>query len=73
MEMSREIAKKVLATVDAGLVQGLGSPVPGQMCVEAALNYALGREHSDNGLESSQGLQVAGREVAGAGGLEPRQ
>lgn len=47
MQLTREIARKVLATVDAGLVVGLGSPVPGQMCVEAAVNYALGDEHDD--------------------------
>ncbi len=48
MEPNREIAKKVLATVDAGLVHGLGSPIPGQMCVEAAVCYAFGLPHGDD-------------------------
>jgi hypothetical protein len=43
-----DIAKKVLETVDAGLVRGVGRPVPGQMCVEAAVVYALGEKHGDN-------------------------
>ena len=41
MELSREVALKVLQTVDAGLVRGVGKPVPGQMCVEAAVCFAL--------------------------------
>ena len=47
VKLNRAVARKVLATVDAGLVKGLGKPVPGQMCVEAAVNYALGRDHGD--------------------------
>lgn len=47
MEITRELAQKVLSVVDAGLASGLGKPVPGQMCVEAAVNYALGGEHND--------------------------
>jgi hypothetical protein len=46
--LTEEIAKRVLDTVDAGLCSGVGEPVPGQMCVMAAINYALGREHGDN-------------------------
>lgn len=42
-----EIARKVLTTVNAGLVSGLGRPVPGQMCVEAAVCYAMDLPHSD--------------------------
>src|SRR6476646_3663897 len=45
--VSREIAKKVLEVVDAGLVSGKGVPIPGQMCVEAAVCYAMGLPHSD--------------------------
>jgi hypothetical protein len=48
MELNREIAKKVLAAVDAGLVSGLGVQVPGKMCVEAAVCFALGLPHGDN-------------------------
>ena len=47
MQLSRELAAKVLQTVDAGLVSGVGNPVPGQMCVEAAVCYALGQPHGD--------------------------
>ena len=41
MEITREIAIKVRDTVDAGLVKGIGVQVPGQMCVEAAVCYAM--------------------------------
>ena len=47
-ELSRAVAKRVLDTVDAGLVRGMGEAVPGKMCVEAAVCYALGIPHSDN-------------------------
>ena len=47
MEMTRELAAKVLEIVDAGLVSGLGEAVPGKMCVEAAVCYAMGLPHSD--------------------------
>lgn len=42
------IAKKVLEVVDAGLSSGVGNPIPGQMCVEAAVCYALGLPHGDD-------------------------
>lgn len=48
IKIDESIAKKVLDTVDAGLSNGLGTPVPGQMCVEAAVCYALGLEHGDD-------------------------
>jgi hypothetical protein len=47
IEITTEIATKVLQVVDAGLVRGLGEPIPGQMCVEAAVCYAMGLPHSD--------------------------
>ena len=46
-EITREIAIKVRDTVDAGLVKGKGIQIPGQMCVEAAVCYAMGLPHSD--------------------------
>ena len=46
-EITREVATKVLEVVDHGLCEGKGVPVPGQMCVEAAVCYALGLPHSD--------------------------
>lgn len=42
-----EQARRVVEVVDAGLCSGKGVPVPGQMCVEAAVCYALGEDHSD--------------------------
>ena len=48
MELTEEIARKVLTTVDAGLVHGMGKPVAGKMCVEAAVCFALGLPHGDN-------------------------
>ena len=42
-QITREIAQKVLNTVDAGLTKGIGESIPGQMCVEAAVCFALGR------------------------------
>lgn len=41
------LAKRVLRTVDAGLCGGMGEPVPGEMCVEAAVCFAMGINHSD--------------------------
>ena len=48
IKLNLRIARKVLSTVDAGLVRGLGKPIPGQMCVEAAVNYAIGNKHGDD-------------------------
>lgn len=47
-EINLEVARKVLQTIDAGLVYGIGNPVPGQMCVEAAVCYALDLPHGDD-------------------------
>jgi hypothetical protein len=47
MEITEAVARKVLTVVDAGLVSGVGAPIPGQMCVEAAVCYALGLPHGD--------------------------
>ena len=46
--ITREIAQKVRDVVDAGLVSGIGKPKPGQMCVEAAVCFALGLPHGDD-------------------------
>ena len=45
--VNKGLARKVLSLVDAGLVKGLGVAEPGKMCVEAAVNYALGASHGD--------------------------
>jgi hypothetical protein len=48
VEINESIITKLLSTVDAGLCYGMGKPVPGQMCVEAAVCYSLGLPHSDD-------------------------
>ena len=48
IKITRAVAAKVLKVVDAGLSNGLGKPKPGEMCVEAAVCYALGLPHGDN-------------------------
>jgi hypothetical protein len=48
MIITAAIASRVLSVVDAGLVNELGKPTPGQMCVEAAVCYALGLPHGDD-------------------------
>lgn len=45
--VNKEFALKVLKVVDAGLIDGVGHPEPGKMCVEAAVAYASGEDHND--------------------------
>jgi hypothetical protein len=47
MKITKKVASKVLEIVDLGLCKGVGVPIPGQMCVEAAVCYALGEPHGD--------------------------
>jgi len=47
MNITKKFVQKLLSVVDQGLVNGIGQPVPGQMCVEAAVCYAQGLPHSD--------------------------
>ena len=47
VEITHAVARKVLNTVDAGLVLGVGKPILGQMCIEAAVCFALGEPHGD--------------------------
>ena len=47
LTITDELVQKIRTTVDAGLSHGLGRPEPGQMCVEAAVCYALGLPHTD--------------------------
>lgn len=42
-----DVGRKVLGVVDAGLVRGGGTAVPGRMCIENAVAYALGFEFND--------------------------
>ena len=57
MNIDLTVAKKVLSTIDAGLVRGVGNPIPGQMCVEAAVCYALDLPHGDDPGCVSAGLR----------------
>lgn len=45
--ITKAVAAKVLEVIDAGLSHGLGEPIPGKMCVEAAVSFAMGEEFSD--------------------------
>ena len=56
-QITIETAQKVLDVVDAGLVSGVGKPVPGQMCVEAAVCYAMGLPHGDDPTCVSRALR----------------
>src|SRR6187200_3736661 len=47
-QINENVARKVIEVVDAGLVSGVGNPVPGQMFVEAAVCYAMGLPHGDD-------------------------
>jgi hypothetical protein len=48
MQITQEIAAKVLTIVDKGLSSGLGIREPGEFCVEAAVCYALDLPHGDD-------------------------
>ena len=50
LPINESTVSSLLSVVDHGLVRGLGSPVPGQMCVEAAVCYSLGLPHGDDPL-----------------------
>lgn len=45
--ITRATAQRVLTMIDHGLSHGLGQPIPGQMCIEAAVSYALNQRHTD--------------------------
>jgi hypothetical protein len=47
-KIDESVAKRVLKVVDKGLVNGVGKPEPGRMCVEAAVCYAIGQKHDDD-------------------------
>jgi hypothetical protein len=46
-EITEEFVKKLIGILDAGLVCGVGRPKPGEMCVMAAINYAMDAPHGD--------------------------
>jgi len=45
--LTDEIRAKITSAIEAGLVSGVGNPVPGEMCIESAICYALGEPHGD--------------------------
>lgn len=47
MQITKDEASLVPEVVDYGLSSGLGYPIPGRMCIEAAVCYALGEPHGD--------------------------
>jgi len=47
VELNESLVRRLVSVVDAGLTSGLGEPIPGKMCVEAAICFALGEGHSD--------------------------
>jgi hypothetical protein len=48
MKILKKHITKLSNIIDKGLVRGLGKPVAGECCVEAAVCLALGLPHSDN-------------------------
>lgn len=47
-KLNPTIVLKLLNVIDQGLIAGLGKAIPGKMCVEAAVCYALGLKHGDD-------------------------
>ena len=47
MQITKELVTKINKLLDEGLVCGLGNPIPGKMCVEALICYALDLPHGD--------------------------
>lgn len=45
---TKEHAVKIVELLSYGLRCGLGTPEPGNMCIEAAVCFAMGLPHSDN-------------------------
>jgi hypothetical protein len=48
IKLTKRHARKINELLNYGLVSGLGSQRPGEMCVEAAVCCALGLPHGDN-------------------------
>lgn len=71
VKITRALAQNVLATIDAGLVRGLGEPVPGKMCVEAAVCYGLGLPHGDDPGCVATSLRVLQTRLNDAGWSSP--
>jgi len=48
IQITPELIQKINSLLDKGLIKGIGEPLPGQMCVEALICYALNLPHNDN-------------------------
>jgi hypothetical protein len=49
MKINEALAKRILEVIDVGLDHDIGDePVPGKICAEAAVCYALGQPHGDD-------------------------
>jgi hypothetical protein len=62
IKLSNKLVASILTNIDKGLVGGLGKPVPGHMCVEAAICYSLGLPHGDDPKcvsSAVRGLKIA--------------
>lgn len=46
-EQKEAVSAKLREIIPQGLVSGLGKPVPGSLCVEAAICLAMGEPHGD--------------------------
>lgn len=57
VKIDLKLARHVLKLVDKGLTHGMGVPKPGKMCVEAAVAYALGEDHTDEPSCVDRGLR----------------
>ena len=55
-EITEEIAIRLRDLIDLGLPIGMGKPVPGEMCIEACVCFALGLPHSDKPLDCVAGV-----------------
>jgi hypothetical protein len=58
MQITVEDARKVLALVDAGLVAGIGKPIPGQMRIEQVACSVLGLLNDDDPQCASRALRL---------------
>src|SRR4051812_5644017 len=48
IEINETVVRRCLDIIDQGLTSGMGEPVPGKLCVEAAICLALGLPHGDD-------------------------
>ena len=51
MEFDIKFATQVRDLIRQGLVYGTGHPAPGQMCIQAVIQYAMGLPHGDDPKE----------------------